>query len=226
MGAPLPPVPNVLELRIAGTTPGELWANIFHMQYSGTPPTSSGLPLLTNQLVAAWTANMAAECPSPIVLTSATATDLNSNTGAQSVHLANVPGTRGDDIMAANAAMLISYPSSLRFRGGHFRSYLLVGGNADNQDGMNWHSAFVVEVQAHWISFMQSLVGFTFSGTTLTQLVGLKRHGKYLPNTGHGGPNTPPYVLTTPIVVPLVINQITAHQQIASQKGRIGRRKK
>lgn len=221
MAGPFPPVPNVVQVRVQGTTPNELWENVLYVQYSGTAPTAANLSAYALLIQQAWNNNMAAECPSRIIHTNCTVTDLSSNTGAQGVSNTSIPGTRGDDLIPANAAVLISYPVSARWRGGHFRQYLLAGGNADNQDGMSWHAAFVTEVQNHWNNFFLGFIGNTQGGTTFTQHVGVRRHGKYLPNAG-----PPHYVLDNPIVIPIAPNSAVAHAQIASQKGRIGRRSK
>lgn len=221
MGAPYPPVPNVAQVLLRGTTPGELWENVLHLQYSGPAPTASTLNAIAGTINTMWQGQIASLCPSPIVLTEVLVTDLGSTTGAQGVNTFVVTGTRGDDIMAANAAVLVSYPVSLRYRGGKPRSYLLVGGNADNQDGMNWHAAFVTEVKTKWTNFMNGTLGQGSGGTTFNQWCAVRRTGRYLANSG-----PPHYILTNPIVMPVSSASIIVHGQIASQKGRIGRRSK
>lgn len=220
MGAPFPPVPNVVQVALSGTTVDDIFENTVFVQYGGSTPTAASLNTYGNNVAASWAAHMAAEQINTVTLKAVTVTDLASNTGAQAVVPANAPGTRGDDPIPQNAAFLISYPSSLRFRGGHFRSYLLVGGHSD-MDGFNWHGAFVNEVVSHWTGFLNDITSTAAGGTTFSAHVGVKRHGKYLPNAG-----PPHYVLTTPIVIPLPTNQINGHAQIASQKGRINRRSK
>jgi hypothetical protein len=221
MGAPLPPVPNVASVFLRGTTPGEIWENVLYMGYTGPAPSQASVANYAQQVTIVWNANVASLCPSPIVLTSCVVTDIASNTGQQGIFNVTIPGTRGDDVIGSNTAMLVSYPSTMRFRGGHFRQYLLVGGNADNQDGMNWHDAFVGAVNTQWNAFVTGITGITAAGTTYSQHVGVRRHGKFLPNGG-----APHFVLNTPIVIPFPANSGVAHKQMASQKGRIGRRSK
>lgn len=223
MAGPLPPVPNVVQLQVRGTTPGEIWENVYNVNYSGAAPSAANLLAYATFVGQQWTNYIRPLCPSPIINTSIVATDLASNTGAQGVFNTNSPGNRGDDVIGSNTAFLISYPSSLRFRGGHFRTYLLCGGNADNQDGMNWHDAFVTETGNAMRNFLNSCLGNTQGTTTFTQLVGLKRHGKY---GVQAPPPNPHFVLASPIIVPLVPNNLVPHKQMASQKGRIGRRSK
>jgi hypothetical protein len=221
MPGPMPPIPNVVQVLLRGTTPGEKWENVLYFQYSGGPPTGPNLASLASTVSGWWANQMAPECPSPIALTSVVATDMASNTGAQGIYTATTPGTRGDDVMGSNSSVLISYPVPLRFKGGHFRQYLLAGGNADNQDGMSWHAAFVTEIQTHWNAFLAAINGTTVGTTSISAHVAVRRHGKYLPN---GGP--PHYVLNNPIVIAIPVSTGVAHAQMASQKGRIGRRSK
>lgn len=221
MPGPLPPIPNVIEFLLRGTLPGEVWENQLFYQYSGVAPSASNLSTLANSMVNAWQANIQSLVVAPIALNSVVATDMASNTGAQGVFSEIVTGTRGDDTIPANAALLVSYPTPLRYRGGHARSYILCGGFADLQDPMNWKPAFVNLVQTSWNTFLASVVGSTAGSTTLTAHCAVRRHGKYLPNAG-----PPHYVLNNPIVLTLPGNSAVAHEQIASQKGRIGRRSK
>lgn len=218
MGAPFPPVPNVVTVSLQGTSTNDVWENSVHFQYSGPPPSASVLNTVATNTFNGWTATMAPEVVGTIALTQVSVLDLSSNTAAQGIATGTQGGTRGDDPIPQNAAFLISYPSSLRFRGGHFRNYLLVGGVAD-MDGYNWHAAFVTEVKTHWDNFLTSFLNFSTGGFTPTNQVGLKRHGKFAPN---GGP--PGYVLTTPVIVTLPHGSSVPHAQIASQKGRINRR--
>jgi hypothetical protein len=190
-------------------------------QYSGPPPSAANLQTYASAIANSWNTNVASLCPAPIVLATIVVTDLNSNSGAQAVVPAVHPGTRGDEMIGANTAMLVSYPVSLRYRGGHPRSYLLVGGFADIDGGMMYHVAFRDEVKAHHDAFLFTLSQVVAGSTAWNQLVAVRRHGKFLPNSG-----APHFVLNNPIVLPIVPNSGIYHTQAASQKGRIGRRSK
>src|SRR5215469_3836619 len=58
-------------------------------------------------------------------------------------------------------------------------------------------------------------------GTFLTSFNSVRYYGKFLPNSG-----PPKYRLTTPVVNPITISEAVAKQEIASQRGRVGRRKR
>jgi hypothetical protein len=224
MGAPLNPVPNVLKVVLEGfvdtSSADTLWANVLHFSYSGTAPTNATCTALGTSIAGEWNTHVASLCPSPTTLQVVTVTDLTSPTSGEGEALVLFPGSRGDDSIPANAALLISYPSVLRYKGGHPRQYLYVLGNADLQGATNWSTAGTAEVQTHWQAFLTGCVGLTASGCSLTEFVSVRYRGKFLPN---GGP--PHYYLTTPLVNPIPATSAIARQQMASQRGRIERRK-
>src|SRR5215469_2188623 len=114
---PLPPVPNVLRIVVQGntSTAGEYpWANVLHFTYSGGAPTSANCATIAADVSAAWGAHMAAECPNTTVQNFVQVTDLTSATAGEGTSLTSTPGTRGDDEIPANAAVLISYPVAVR----------------------------------------------------------------------------------------------------------------
>lgn len=218
---PMPPVPGVVKVLFGGfvdNTQVQNWANVLHFAWTGAAPTVANLTAFADQVVSAWVVNMAPECPAPTTLQTCQVTDLSSASSAQVRVDAAHTGTRGDDSGPANAAVLISYPVSLRWKGGHPRSYLYVGGVDDYQGAAEWSNLFQAEVLAHWKLFVQSLINYNLGATTITNLVCVKTHGKFAPNQG-----PPAYVLDTPVVVPLDITTSRASLEIASQRARIGR---
>lgn len=224
MGAPLNPVPGVLRVTLEGfvdtSAADTLWVNVLHFTYSGSQPSNGQCVSFGNAIANAWNSNIASLCPSPTTLQAVTVTDLTSTTAGAGEALVVHPGTRGDDSIPANAAVLISYPSSLRYKGGHPRQYLYVLGNADLSGATNWSTAATSEVQTKWNAFLIALQGINFGATTLSQFVTVRYRGKFLPNAG-----PPHYYLNTPLVNPIPANSAVARQQMASQRGRIRRRK-
>jgi hypothetical protein len=106
----------------------------------------------------------------------------------------------------------------VRYKGGHPRSYLYVLGNADLTGAMKWTSPATQEVRNDWVDFLIAC-GALHQGTTqLTGFVTVRYKGKYLPN---GGP--PHFYLDNPLVNPVVMAGVIGHEQIASQRRRIGR---
>lgn len=221
---PLPPIANMLRVVISGEIDTENvypWANVLHFGYTGTAPSNAVCASIAGDVSTAWASHMAAECPSPTSLTKVVVTDLTSDSAGEGEDLTVQVGTRGDDSIPANAAGLISYPSALRYRGGHPRQYLYVGGNADLEGAAKWSTAFTAEFLAHWKAFLNEVLTISSSGTNVNSFASIRYYGKFLPNDG-----PPRYRLTTPVVNPIVPNNAVSEQEIASQRRRIGRRKR
>lgn len=224
MGAPLAPVPQVLRVTLQGfvdtSSAHTLWVNVLHFQYGGTPPSNANCATIAGNIATTWGNHVASLCPAPTTLQAVTVTDLSSTSAGQGESLPLIPGTRGDDSIPANAAVLISYPSAIRYKGGHPRQYLYVLGNADLSGATNWSSAATAEVASKWSGFLGACLSAGTAGTTLSSFCSIRYKGKFLPN---GGP--PHFYLTTPIVNPISVLAVVARQQMASQRGRIARRK-
>lgn len=224
MGAPLNPVPGVLRIGLEGfvdtSAANTLWVNVLHFTYGGTPPSNANCAVIAAGIASQWSAQVASLCPSPTTLQAVTVTDLTSTSSGSGEDLVLIPGTRGDDSIPANAAVLISYGSTFRYKGGHPRQYLYCLGNADLQGATNWSTAATAEVQTKWRNFLTTCLTVTAPGTTLSSFCAVRYRGKFLPN---GGP--PHYYLNTPIVMPIAPSQAVSRQQMASQRGRIERRR-
>lgn len=219
---PMPPVPGVVKVLIGGfvdNTHEQNWANILHFNYTGPAPTQANLQTFAGVVESMWTTNMAPECPAPTTLQTVQVTDLSSAMGAGAEILTSVAGTRGDDSGPANAAMLVSYPVPARWRGGHPRSYLYIGGVSDYQGAAEWSNAFQGEGQAHWRAFVGGCEQKGLGTTTLGFLCVVRTHGKFI--TPNSGP--PHYILDTPIVYQLNSQAAVTSLQIASMRTRIGR---
>jgi hypothetical protein len=216
---PLPAVPNVLRMVIGGLTGTYDWDNVLHWQYAGPAPSASTLTTFAGGTATNWQSDMAPEVPSPTSLTKVTITDLSSESAAEGEWVGGIAGTRGDDPLPGNAAGLISYPVvNARYRGGHPRSYLVVGGVADIEDPAHWSTAFTAEYQAHWRSFTSATGGFAAAGMTIVSQVAVSYVGKYkplVPGTNYPTPEILSFGGTSTGV---------SHQELASARRRIGRR--
>lgn len=220
--AALPAVPQVLKVLVQGNG-GEAtpitWANVLHFAYSGTAPTAATCSTTAVAVQNLWATHMAPECVSNVNQNLCQVIDLTSATaGSGQSNIDNV-GTRGDDEIPANVAFLVAYPLQRRYRGGHPRSYLYVGGDADFLDAAHWSSAFTKEVHDHWQAFLQGIVGYSTAGMTINNFVNVSYHsGKDV--------NGKPIVRPVPLVDVINTNTIVAEQQIASQRRRVGRHRR
>lgn len=224
MGAPLNPVPNVLRVVLRGfvdtSSASTIWENVLHFQFGGTPPSDATCQAIGSTIGNGWAGAMAPECPAPTSLQIVTVTDLSSPSAGSGEAAVLHPGTRGDDPIPGNAAFLISYPSTVRYKGGHPRNYLYVLGVSDLQSGSTWHSAAVAEVQSHWQQFLTNCLSAGTAGTTISGFCSISYRSKFAPN---GGP--PHYYRTVPLVNPISVASAVGNTQLASQRGRIGRRR-
>lgn len=219
---PLPAVPQVLKVVVQGNASEATpitWANVLHFEYTGTAPSGASCNQIAVQVQAAWLAHMAPECPNSTQQNLVEVFDLTSTTAGSGSSNTDQLGSRGDDEIPANAAVLITYPISRRYRGGHPRSYLLAGGNADFADAAHWSSAFTTEVQQHWQAFLNQIVGYTIAGCTLSAMVNVSY---YQGKQANGKPELRP----TPLVDVITVANCRAQQQMASQRRRIGRHRR
>jgi hypothetical protein len=224
MGAPLNPVPNVLKVYMKGwvdTLDTREWGNVLHFGYTGTAPSNATCATIASQVSTQWGTHMAPEAPSPGSVNYIQVTDLTSVTSGEGLWTGSVAGTRGDDSIPANAAVLVSYAAPSRYKGGHPRTYLFAGGNADLQGAAEWSTAFQAEVLSHWQAFLDALIGYSSGGCTLASFCSIRYRGKFLPNAG-----PPKYYLTTPVVQTLNVATAVVAAEMASQRRRIGRVKK
>lgn len=216
---PLPPVPGVLKVVLNGFIDNldvQNWANVLHFRFSGGQPSGADCVQIGATVADMWRVNMAPECPSPTSLQNVTVTDLTSNVAGEGVFGSPEFGTRGDDSIPANAAYLVSYPSPIRYRGGHPRTYLYVLGNADLQGAGEWSTLATAEVLAHWKAFIAEVQGIVTGSTSMGSLCFVK----YVDSASVP---LPPHRLASPLVFNLNINVARGHAQMASQRGRIGR---
>lgn len=218
MGAPLAPVPNVCKVVVSGSTGVRIWANVLHWSYAGAPPTPTQCAEFATGIFNAWQSDVTPLQTTVTSLQKVDVTDLSSNIGGEGSADGDVSGTRSGGELPSSAAVLISYGATLRYRGGHPRTYLLALSDSDLQDAQQWTNTAVTAVNTGWTNFRTAVTALGFGGTNFTSQVAVRYIGKYLPN---GGP--PHYYLTTPMAMPLPAGDVLVDQQLASQRRRIGR---
>jgi hypothetical protein len=221
MGAPYPPVPKTIRFRIQGTGSGEIWENIFYYSYSGNAPTITAMQTLCADVGAQWVGQMAPLQHPETATTVISGVDIDSLNGVEAASQGTNPGTATGGTLPLNTAMLVSHPVPARWKGGKFRSYLAIGTDTALQDQMHWTTAFTNSASTAVNTFLSNCIGITAAGTTLAAHVGVRYHGKFLTNNG-----PPHFVLATPVAYTIAANTSVTHAQLATQKGRIGRRRK
>jgi len=216
MGEPLPFVPGAIKLVTNGTNTENNWANVLHFQYSGPAPTAGFVADTAAEAYNAWEEYLLPLCPPDTTFTGVEVTDLSSDTGAGGEYTAANSGTSTADHLPGGTCVLIDYPSSFRYRGGHPRTYLYIGADENMQDECTWNSAFVTTVTGAWGNFISALSGTTGGGTT----IGLQCAISYVSKTSNP---VAPYRRAVPIIMPFPANQFTVQPRMASQRRRVRR---
>lgn len=153
MHQPFVPVASVLRFRYAGLAAGNTWVNSFAVQYAGTVPDATALSALATTLRGLWNTHLAALYVTTSSLQSTTVWDISSETGASGVNSTTAVGTTAAaNPLPMNAAVAVSWPIQIRYRGGHPRTYLLArnGGDVTGQKvlGTAYHDAIVAAFTA------------------------------------------------------------------------------
>jgi len=206
-----PYVPNVLKCEFEGTVGPFNFAIILHAGWSGTTPTAAILNALATDIVAGWTTGMKPLLAAATILGSVVLTDLSSSTGAQGIDTVNQAGTGTGGSATGNACVLVTYPSSIRYRGGHPRTYLPPPLTGILADDAHITTAGATAWATGWGDVLTTLYGSTSGGTTLAGQCAVSYR------TG-GAPRT------DPLVMPIASGSASVKTQLASQRRRIGRK--
>jgi len=146
-----------------------------------------------------------------IVLGSVVLTDLSSASGAQGIDTVNQAGSGGASCATGNACVLVTYPSALRYRGGHPRSYLPPPQINILADDAHITTAGATAWATGWGDVLTTLYGSTSGGTTLSGQCAVS----YV---------TAKAERVTPVVMAIASGSASVKTQLASQRRRIGRK--
>lgn len=204
---PLPPVSSVVKLRLVGTKGNTPWNNILHVRYAGTAPTENDLNNWLGNIASLWGANLAPLCSTNVDLTQLDAADLSSATAASTSITTAQAGTRAGTSFPAQVCCVGSWRASLRYRGGHFRTYWPIGVTNDTLTISSWAAAFLVSAAAG-IGAFRTAINASSMGTASCTLVGVSYR------TGHA-------LRPAPLVV--TITGVSVHGRIDTQRRRLGK---
>lgn len=161
----LPNVPNVLRVQMQGHVGIDAdWITRFHLQYSGTAPTSAQLNALAGVIRAGWGTNLKALLPASAGLDSVSIEDLSSLTAAVGIDTTGVVGTRAGSLIPGGTAVVVSYRIARRYKGGHPRGYWVAGVSADLGDAQQWAGAFLTAFQTGIDAFFAAAIGTPWTG--------------------------------------------------------------
>jgi hypothetical protein len=204
----LPPIANVVLVKLKGTIGLGRWNNIFYLQYTGTAPSTGDLTTLANNIATAWSTNLAPMAPATVALTEVDLADLSNSTAATAqVSIAAIPGTRAGTANTNQACMVASWQINHRYRGGHPRTYFPFGVQADVTNGSLWttafHTAAVTAINA-WRTALNALT----TGSTSYKMISVSYYV--------GG-------AVRPAPLPFTINGGVVHGRVDTQRSRLGR---
>lgn len=206
-----PFVANVCKVALGGLVGSHNFAIILHTQYSGTVPTAAQLNTLAGDINTAWGASAKGLFTSDVVLNSVVITDLSSATGAQGVNSTAQTGTDASTIIGGNTAILVNYPSSIRYRGGHPRSYLPPPPENVLATASTINTTYQGQVATGWNAVLAPLFGTSIGTFTTAGQCAVSYVTGLAPRT-------------TPLVMPISQSAITVEVNLASQRRRIGRK--
>lgn len=209
----LPPAGKVLRIALQGIKSAENWANILHFIYSGANPSVADVTSIAARVITEWNTYMKPRATADTTLETVKVTDLSSASGAQVESAAGpIVGTNAEDPIPGSACFLVDYDVSLRYRGGHPRTYIVGGGDGDLDTGAAnwsvWNASFIAAMATSWTGFTTHISGFTAGSTTIGDQCAVRYKSAGVP-------------LVTPIVLDLPT--FNTESRVCSQRRRLGR---
>jgi hypothetical protein len=152
---PLPPVSGTLKIELVWRVESDpKAATIFHLAYTGGPPTSANCASMADSILADAVARFASLLQGDSSLASVTVLDLSSDMGGEGSSTGgDAEGTRAGSELAPGTSVVVSKKVARHYRGGHPRSYLPLGAGGDINAGM-WYSGFQDTCAAAWSDFI------------------------------------------------------------------------
>lgn len=204
-------VPSTVKVQVNGIAGVSRWANVFHLKYSGGTPTVANLQTLAVDVGAAFIARFGTHLSANLALKSYIATDLASNTGARAEGALSGSGATSGTMLPGNAAVVVSWSISLRYRGGHPRTYLAGIPSGQLVDSETLGSSAVTAYANDANSFIADLNALTVGGLTW-EFVAVQYwlHGAH-----------PPTPLATGTTRPISAGVV--HPRLDTQRRRLGK---
>lgn len=208
----LPVVAGVIKFTVEGTCDGGgTWVNVLHWSYTGTAPTGATLNSFCSSLLTAWGTQFAPLMDSTRTITTVTAVDLASTSGAAGSASDTLPGTRTGTLLPASTAVVVSKLIARRYRGGHPRSYLSLGVTDDLTNAASWTSGLTVATDGAYIAVSTAMAALAVGGTNLD----LEACVSYYDTATVPAP---PHRRVTPLVEP--VTGINVRTKIGTQRKR------
>lgn len=216
----LPDVPNTIRVVTTVTDDDDLASiNRFFLRYTGAQPNPTELLVTANGCAAQWNTNMAPIFHSSSTLTSVSMEDLTNPSASSVVTSVTHAGTRSGTRLSAAAAAVIAASIPRRYRGGHPRTYLACGVEADLQTRQTWTSAAITAFQTAWLDFIGGTDTFIWTGGGALDPVNVSYYSGFTNFTFPSGrARAIPTLRTTPVVDQ--IGSYTCRTNVGSQRRR------
>lgn len=179
--APLPPVPGVFKAQLFYDIFGFGGANVLHFSYSGGPPDAATCAAFATTLRTSYASTIASNFASTIALIATVVTDLSSTSGASGQDLTDVPGTDFNQPVPVQLATVVKWPVSLRYRGGHPKTFFPPMIQAHTANMSQWTDGAAGSFGLGAQSMIAGVVGVTHGGTTCTGHVAVSYFTDHLP---------------------------------------------
>lgn len=209
---PLPPSPATVRVALSGLNQGHPWANIFHLQYVGTQPTSVILDGLCTSISTLWNTTLGTLSQTSCSLTQVVAVDISNASAATGISTAAHPGSDTSSTnMPTSVALCITWKTNLRWRGGHPRTYITGIGIGNLGAGTTWLTAYQTKAQSAAATWRTGLNSLSNGGNSWT-MVCVRRH-----QTNTDGSHT---VLNPAVPVPITGQLVDS--RVDTQRRRLG----
>jgi hypothetical protein len=192
--------------------------NVFHCTYTGSVSAADASSLALS-FGSSWTSQMAPLVTTNYAIESVIINDLNSATGAQVQEAVSAAGTNAGVHLTSGVALVMSYKTAFKYRGGHGRSYLAGFPEADLSNANTWLPATLTNVTNAWhnILFNPTATAPAAMGTVTPTV--LHRYSSNPADFPSGHPSTPP---PWPLANPQnhAITSVVGNPKVASQRRR------
>lgn len=207
---PLPSPGKVIKMEVMYHNEDSKAVNLFHIAYTGTQPTISDLTNLYDAIAASLLYIYDHNGVASLIIDLVRLIDLDSDTGNEFQFAPSNLGTLTGDVLSSNNAVVVSHEILRRYRGGHPRSYFMLGsattleGSSTNQ----WQASFLTNVSNDFDSFKAAVNGYSSGGQGQCTLV----------NVSYRSGNA---IRVTP-VVDVIVSSI-GRARVCSQRRRLGK---
>lgn len=157
--AALPPVPGVVRVAMTGVLDLIPIATIFHMGYTGSPPSGTAVLGFSDAVASNWGTFVNAHLCNTCSYDTFTVTDLSSETGAEGIFEASHVGGASGVAVPNSVQLVISKAIARRYRGGHPRTYICGLPSTGLLDQTHWQTPFAIGIANAWSTFIQGLIG-------------------------------------------------------------------